>query len=104
MSKKTKSATESCKSTGDFATALIQTINDQVKTLIAKNWPDVQAMLADQQEIDLSLKVSIIDRIATPGEQADKDNRVRTTISFAKKFSDNIEGALPDPDQQQLGV
>jgi len=89
--------------TGDIAEAIIEKIQEQAKILIARNWPDISKIMEkDGGEIKLALTATITDRKATPGEQADKDNRIKLAISFSEKHSDSTEAALPDPNQPDL--
>lgn len=88
----------------DRAATIAEKVGDQIKTLIGRNWPEIQEILDSEGggEIKLAFGTTITDRAATPGEHADKDNSLVTTISFSSKHSDKIESALPDPSQPDL--
>jgi hypothetical protein len=82
---------------------IVTKITEQVQLLIGRQWPDIQRIMDDGSgEIKLAIGVTITDRKSTPGEQADKDNRVRVTIAFAEKYSDSTETDLLDPNQLDL--
>jgi hypothetical protein len=82
---------------------IVTKITEQVQLLIGRQWPDIRRIMDDDSgEIKLAVGVTITDRKATPGEQSDKDNRVRVTIAFAEKYSDSTETDLPDPNQPDL--
>lgn len=91
----------------DRAAAIADKIAEQVRTLILRNWGIITPILNEEEggegEIKLAFGTTISDRSATPGEEADKDNRIKTTLSFSAKHSDKIEAAIPDPDQMELG-
>lgn len=88
------------------ATAIADKIAEQVRTLITRDWDKISEVLDEDQggdgEIKLSFGTIIRDRAAMPGEQADKDNQLKTTMSFSTKFSDAIESKIPDPTQPDL--
>ena len=88
--------------TASYATLIVQKVGEELALLLGRNWSDIEDMLRDKQEISISAKIDISDRKAQPGEQASKDNRIRVSISFAKKFSDSMESAIPDPAQRDL--
>lgn len=56
----------------------------------------------DGDEIKVSASIMIRNRSAMPGEQADKDNGLTVTISYAEKHSDKINASFPDPNQPDL--
>lgn len=90
------------------ATAIADKIAEQVRTLVTRDWDKISEVLDEDQggegEIKLSFGTMIRDRAATPGEQADKDNSLKTTMHFSSKFSDSIESALPDPAQTEMKI
>lgn len=85
-----------------LAELIIDKIKEQVGTLAAREWPDIGRILANDEEIDLSFKVNIVDRKASAGEVAEKDNRIRCVISFSEKYTANIDAPIPDPNQTSL--
>lgn len=91
---------------GERAAAIADKIAEQIRTLVTLDWDKISEVLDEDQggegEIKLSFGTMIRDRAATPGEQADKDNQIKTTMSFSTKFSDAIESAIPNPDQPDL--
>lgn len=101
MAKKTDKPTES---KADYATVIIEKTCDELRLLLSRNWGNIGRILGAEQEITISSKLVITDRKATPGEQADKDNRIKVSISFAEKYSDNVEAPLPDPAQTEMDL
>lgn len=87
-----------------LARAIIHKINEEASLLLARNWPDIGRILNKDQELAIGAKILISDRKASPGEQPDKDSRIKVTISFAEKYSDSIEADLPDPSQPELDM
>lgn len=81
-------------------------VAEQVRTLITRDWPEINAILDEKEggegEINLSFKTLIRDRAATPGEEAAKDNQLRTVMSFSTKFSDSLESEIPNQNQPDL--
>jgi hypothetical protein len=76
---------------------------EQIVVLINRNWPGIRERLEeDEGQIKLAFNVTITDRETEPGEHADKSNRIKTTISFSKRFTDSTEAALDDPSQPML--
>lgn len=98
MAKKPKSPA------AERATAIADKIADQVRTLVTRDWGEISTVLIENADSEITLKFSTIirDRPASPGEQAEKDNQIRTTMAFSTKFSDSIECPLPDPNQPEL--
>lgn len=84
------------------AAEIIDAAQQHINTLVARQWPEINEILENEEEITISAKIVVTARTAEVGEHPDKDNRVKTTISFAKKFSDSTESALDDPDQGEL--
>lgn len=91
--------------TTECATSLAQEIVDktsgQTETLISRNWPEMRRILEKEEELKVTLSVTITDRKTEPGEQADKSNRIKTTISFSERFTDSVEAALEESDSDQ---
>ncbi len=85
-----------------FAELVIAKVQEQAQILLAKHWPEIRELLTDDEEVNLAMKCSIIDRTATAGEHADVDSRIKLTLSFAKKFSDSVESPLPDINQPDM--
>lgn len=105
MARKSKTATEPQNTTLDRAHTIAEKVGDQIRTLIGRNWRDIQDRIEDETgEVKISFGVTITDRQAEEGTHASKDNRIATTISFAKKFSDKIESEIPDSNQPELPV
>lgn len=86
----------------EFAREIISLSQNHLNALIGRNWPAMAEILEDEEEITLSLKLVATNRSAAEGEHADVDHRLKTTISFSKKFSDSIDAALSDPSQPEL--
>lgn len=88
------------------AVAIADKIGEQVRTLITRDWPQISAKLDEDEggegEIKISFGVTIRDRAAVPGEQAEKDNSIRCVMSFSSKFSDSLESEIPDASQMEL--
>jgi hypothetical protein len=74
----------------------------QFSTLLGRNWPEVSAIIAEEGEINLHASFKITLRDAESGNHADKDRRIKTTLSFSKKHSDSVEDTIADPDQPEL--
>ena len=85
-----------------YATLIVQKVGEELALLLGRNWPEIEEMLREEQEINIAAKINITDRKAQPGEVASKDSRIKTTISFSKKFSDSCEVPIPDPSQSEL--
>lgn len=85
-----------------FAQQIVRLSSEQVSALISRNWQDIQTNLDEEEEITLGIKIKITNRSTEPGEQADKSERVKSALSFSKRFTDSIEAALADPDQPEL--
>jgi hypothetical protein len=88
----------------ELAQLIIDKIKDQVGTLAGREWPDIGRILDTDEEIDLAFKVSIVDRKPKPGETADKDNQIKTTIAFSEKYTSKIDSPLPDVNQPDLPI
>lgn len=89
----------------DKAEAIVEKIKEQLGLILLRNWPDIERIKdKDGGEITIGAKITLVERKATPGEQADKDNRIKTTIAFAEKHSDSAESEIPNPDQAELGM
>lgn len=84
------------------AEEIITAAQNHIATLVSRKWPEIVRILEKEGEIAISAKIAVTAREATPGEHADKDNRVKTTVSFAEKFSDSTETALGESDQTEL--
>lgn len=85
-----------------FAAEIAEKASEQVKLLIGRNWPEISRILEKDEEIKLTFGSTITNRDAEAGTQADKDHRIKTTVSFSEKHSDVIEAALDDPSQPEL--
>ena len=90
--------------TASYATLIVQKVGEELALLLGRNWSDIEDMLRDKQEISISAKIDISDRKAEPGTQATKDSRIKTTISFSKKYSDSCEVPIPDPAQGEMDL
>jgi hypothetical protein len=88
----------------ELGQAIIEKAQEQLKVVLGRTWPDIQRILTADEEITIGMKLIISDRKATTGEQAEKDGRLRLSISFSEKYSDAIESQLPDPAQGELDV
>lgn len=75
---------------------------EQVAALIARNWSGISTMMEDADGINLSFKVAVDHRTSEAGQHPDKDNRIKTTISFSKRVTDSIDGVLEDGAQGKL--
>lgn len=100
----TKPSTQTPKS-DELAQAIAEKIADQHRTLAARNWPEIKSTMDSDEtgEIVIQFKTTITDRPAEPGNVANKDSRIVTTMSFSLgKKSDKIESELPNPEQPEL--
>jgi len=86
----------------ELASLITEKVAEEVKTLMARNWPQIKPIFVEDQGVKLSFKVDITNRESEPGEHADADKRVRVTIAFGVRHSDSIDAALPDPTQPEL--
>ena len=89
-------------STTETAEEIIEALREHVGVLVGRKWPEISRILDKDGEISISAKISVTKREPELGEHADKDDRVKTTISFAEKFTDSTESALEDPAQPEL--
>ena len=85
-----------------YANLIVTKVGEELALLLGRNWSDIEDMIRDKQEITINAKIDISDRKAQPGEVASKDSRIKTTISFSKKFSDSCEVPIPDPNQTEM--
>lgn len=88
--------------TTETAEEIITAGQEHLRTLIGRKWPEISRIIDKDGEITIAAKIAVTAREPEPGKHADKDNRVKTTISFAEKFSDSTESALEDPSQPEL--
>lgn len=88
--------------TNTLAKEIVDKSREQVGQLIGRRLPDINRILGKEGEIKLSFGTTVTNRDAEPGAQADKDQRIKTTIAFAEKFTDSMESALDDPTQPDL--
>lgn len=91
----------------DLAQQVCEKIADQHRTLTARNWPEIKStMEADEDgEVKLAFSTVITNRPAEPGNNASKDSRIVTTMSFSLgKKSDKIESEFPTAEQPDLPV
>jgi hypothetical protein len=91
-------------STEEYAEAVTAKIAEELKTLLFRNWKNIGRILTADGDIAIGAKIMINDRKATPGEHPEKDSRIKVSISFAEKYSDTIEGELPDPSQSEMDL
>ncbi len=101
MSRPTKKSTNV---EAEFANLLADKITEQMKQLFGRNYPEIQKLMTDDGEVAITFKTRITNRDAEEGHVAEKDQSIRTSIAFSIKFSDSIEGALPDPTQPELSM
>lgn len=107
MARKTKTATAPQNTALDRAHTIAEKAGDQIRTLLGRNWREISEILDDADtgnEIKLACSITITDRVSAPGEHGEKDNRVKSSMSFAVKTSDSIESEIPDPNQMELTV
>lgn len=78
------------------ADTVIEKLQDQVKTLVNRNWPDINQMLDDEGELKIAFGVTLTNRDTQTGEQADKSDRLKMTLAFAKRYTDSVECKLTD--------
>lgn len=86
------------------AKAVCDAATNHLETLIRRHWDELGDLLEDAEEVTVSAKIVITSRDPEIGEHPDKDNRVKTTISFSKKVSDSMDSALNDPRQPELDL
>lgn len=85
-----------------YANLIVTKVGEELALLLGRNWSEIEECLKEDQEITIAAKIQISDRKATPGEVASGDSRIKTTISFAKKWSDSCESPIPDANQPEL--
>lgn len=105
MSKRsTKKSTGAENTTLSRAHVIAQKIGDQVQQLVERNWRDISEIIEGDESgtIKVGFSTVINDRAPEPGTHADKDSRIKTTLSFAVKTSDSVESDIPDPAQTSL--
>lgn len=73
---------------------VIAKMQEQSKILVNRKWLDIQRILEAEGEVKISLGTTLTMRDTEPGEQAEKSNRLRTTISFSERFTDSVECQL----------
>lgn len=85
----------------DLAKQAIGHIQNHVAKLTGENWPEIGRILEKEKgEIKISFGVTLNSREPEPGTQAEKDDRVKTTISFSERFTASTESALESDDSQ----
>lgn len=93
--------------TDELAQQVADEVARQHHELTNRNWAQIQdTMNGDEDgEVKLTFATTITNRRAEDGNQASKDSRIVTTMSFSLgKKSDKIESAFPDPAQMELPV
>ena len=83
----------------DRATAIADKVSEQVKTLICRNWTEIQDILTDEHTAKLSFGVTLKEEYGD-----DKASGLDTSISFSLKFKDSVSSPLPDPAQGTLPI
>lgn len=81
---------------------ILAKIIEGVTTTFNRNWAGVREILEEDEEITVPFKITITNRDTEPGQQADKSQRVRVTMGYAKRHTDSVEYSLSDPDQGEL--
>lgn len=84
------------------AAEVITLANGHIAILLGRNWPAIEELLSESEEVAVNAKIVITERTPEAGEHSDVDHRVKTTISFSKKVSDSTESALEDPSNAPL--
>lgn len=86
--------------------AVARELAKQHRELMNRNWGEIQTLLEDDDsgnEVKLSFSTTLTNRAGEPGNVADKDSRIISTIAFSLgKKTDKIESSFPDPNQPEL--
>jgi hypothetical protein len=78
--------------------ATITEITEAVTDLTTQNWPKIDKIITTKDNAKLSISFSVkIDR-------SGKSPKVRTSIAFSDKQSDEREVFIDDPRQGRLGI
>jgi hypothetical protein len=81
-----------------IAAAIIQEIGEAVMDLVAQNWPKIDHIITTSPKSKLAVSCSVkIDR-------SGKQSKIRTSIAFSDKSTDEREVFISDPRQGTLPI